>query len=65
MIKDNFLFGVGLNNFTVFVDKYNYDSSDIRFSQPVHNIFLLIFSESGVFAFLLILSFIGLSEKAC
>lgn len=63
MIKDNFLFGVGLNNFTVFVDKYNYDSSDIRFSQPVHNIFLLIFSESGVFAFLLILSFIGFSLK--
>ena len=31
MIKDNFLFGVGLNNFTVFVDKYNYDSPTLDF----------------------------------
>jgi len=63
MIKDNFLFGVGFNNFTVFVDKYNYDSSDLRFSQPVHNIFLLIFSESGIFGFLLFISLIGFSLK--
>ena len=63
MIKDNFLFGVGFNNFTVFVDKYNYDSPDLRFSQPVHNIFLLIFSESGIFGFLLLISLIGFSLK--
>ena len=63
MIKDNFLFGVGFNNFTVFVDKYNYDSSDLRFSQPVHNIFLLIFSESGIFGFLLFISLVGFSLK--
>lgn len=63
MIKDNFWFGVGLNNFTVFVDSYNYDSRDIRFSQPVHNIFLLVFSESGIFGFILFLSFIWFSLK--
>ena len=63
MIKDNFWFGVGLNNFTVFVDKYNFDSLDIRFSQPVHNIFLLVFSESGVFGFVLLLGFIYFSLK--
>lgn len=63
MIKDNFLFGVGLNNFTVFVDRYNHDSPDIRFSQPVHNIFLLTFSESGVFGFLLLVGLIGISLK--
>ncbi|HPD73926.1 MAG TPA: O-antigen ligase family protein [bacterium] len=62
-IKDNFLFGVGFNNFTVFVDKYNYDSPDLRFLQPVHNIFLLIFSESGIFGFLLFISLIGFSLK--
>lgn len=63
LIKENFLFGVGLNNFTVFVDKYNFDSSDIRFSQPVHNIFLLIFSESGVFGFVFLIGFIYFSLK--
>lgn len=63
MIKDNFLFGVGLNNFTVFIDKYNYDSPDIRFSQSVHNIFLLVFSEAGVFGFILFVIFIGFSLR--
>lgn len=63
IIKDNFAFGVGLNNLTVFIDKYNIDSSDIRFLQPVHNVFLLIFTEAGVFAFLLFVSFIWFSLK--
>jgi len=56
------LFGVGLNNVTVVIDKYNFESKDIRFSQPVHNIFLLMLSEGGVMSlslFILSLFFVG------
>ncbi|MBW6441716.1 O-antigen ligase family protein [Patescibacteria group bacterium] len=61
MIKDHFLFGVGFNNSTIFMDEYNYETRDIRFTQPVHNIFLLIFSETGIFSFILFLLFIYFS----
>jgi len=52
MIKENFWFGVGLNNFiprlpsvhNLFVNSWEL--------QPVHNIFLLVFSEVGVFGFI-------------
>jgi hypothetical protein len=40
------LFGVGPGNLVAFVD-------DFRFIQPVHNIFLLILSECGIFSFVL------------
>ena len=63
IIKDSFAFGVGLNNLTVFIDKYNFDSTDFRFLQPVHNVFLLIFTEAGVFAFLLFVGFVWTSLK--
>ena len=58
MAMDNFLFGVGFNNSTVLIDKYNYESTDLRFSQPVHNIFLLLFSEGGIFSLILFCCFI-------
>lgn len=63
MIKDYPLFGVGWNNSTVLMDEYNYDTADIRFVQPVHNIFLLVLSESGVFSFLLFIAFIYTISK--
>lgn len=63
MIKDRFLFGVGFNNSVAFMDSYNTESKDIRFSQPVHNVFLLIFSEAGVFSFFLFIGFIWCSIK--
>ncbi|MBU1133169.1 O-antigen ligase family protein, partial [Patescibacteria group bacterium] len=53
----NPLFGVGANNFTILVDRFMPKSPDLRFTQPVHNIFILIFTESGIFAFL---SFVAL-----
>lgn len=46
LIAKNPLFGVGPGNFVTGL-------GDIRFTQPVHNIFLLVFSECGVFSFLL------------
>jgi hypothetical protein len=63
MVKDYPLFGVGWNNSTVLIDSYNFESRDIRFLQPVHNIFLLVFSESGVFSFILFMLFLYFSAK--
>ncbi|MCG2691495.1 O-antigen ligase family protein, partial [Microgenomates group bacterium] len=40
--------GVGLNNFTVTMEKYGYVTATTRFLQPVHNIYLLILSETGL-----------------
>ena len=63
MIRDYPLFGVGWNNSTILMDEYNYETRDIRFVQPVHNIFLLVFSESGVFSFILFSYFLYFSAK--
>ena len=58
------LFGVGLNNFTVLVDMYAPHSSDIRFTQPVHNVFALVLAETGVFtfAFFVVFLFLGIRK---
>ncbi|HAI62697.1 MAG: O-antigen ligase-related protein [candidate division WWE3 bacterium GW2011_GWF2_41_45] len=48
------LLGVGANNFTSYVDDFQV-TDDIRFTQPVHNVFALILAESGVFAFVIFL----------
>jgi len=58
MIRDRPLFGVGFNNSVILMDSYNTDSNDISFVQPVHNIFLLVFSECGVLSFLLFCLFL-------
>ncbi len=50
------LFGVGPGNFVAFV-------KDFRFMQPVHNIFLLIFSENGIFSFVLFVLILALAIK--
>ncbi len=58
MFLDHPLTGVGLNNFTVSMEKYGYVTATTRFLQPVHNLYLLILSETGligVFAFLYLL----------
>lgn len=63
MIKDYPFFGVGFNYSTILIDDYNRESRDIRFTQPVHNIFLLIFSEAGLFSFLFFILFLYFSGK--
>lgn len=65
IIKDKPLFGVGLNSSTYVLERYLPYTSDIRFVQPVHNIFILVLSESGVFALLsfLLLLFISLKKS--
>lgn len=50
MIDYNPLFGVGLNTNVSLIDGYLVSLGKPKFTQPVHNVFVLIFSESGVFA---------------
>ena len=62
VFKENPLFGIGFNNISAVKDKYNFESSDVRFTQPVHNIFLLLLSEGGIASlslFILFLFFVG------
>jgi O-antigen ligase len=40
-------FGVGLGNFLIALPQY-YPHRDIFFLQPVHNIYLLLLSETGI-----------------
>lgn len=40
--------GVGLNNFTVQLEKYQFISGPSRFLQPVHNVYLLVLAEGGL-----------------
>lgn len=46
MILQLFLFGVGLNNYT---DVVNSMGSGFAYSHPVHNIYLLLTTEGGIF----------------
>jgi hypothetical protein len=48
MFYDRPLTGVGLNNFTVVMDRYGLIPATTRFLQPVHNIYLLLLSETGL-----------------
>lgn len=57
------LFGVGLNNFTILVDLHVPNSSDLRFTQPVHNVFALLLTETGVFSFSLFLILLYLAFR--
>jgi O-antigen ligase len=47
MIRDKPMFGIGLNNFTIKLENYGHVTATTRFLQPVHNIYLLILSETG------------------
>lgn len=52
MLDENALLGVGLGNFTVRVEDYLPRTQVLRFIQPAHNIFVLLFAEAGIFALL-------------
>jgi hypothetical protein len=49
VIQENVFFGTGPNTNTLVIEKYSPVSRDLRFVQPVHNMFLLLLSETGVF----------------
>lgn len=56
MLKSHFLFGVGLNNFIPNLVKVSNTFLNAWELQPVHNIFLLVFSETGIFGLIVFLS---------
>jgi len=53
MIRENPLFGVGAGNFMVNLPKYQ--TRGFYWMQPVHNIFLLIWSEIGILGIIMFL----------
>jgi len=63
IIKDHPLLGVGLNNFTVAMNKYGQVSGWTRFLQPVHNVYLLLAAEIGLVGLSLFLCLLFSSFK--
>jgi O-antigen ligase len=63
MSSDHLLWGVGLNNFTTQVEKYSPTREVVRFTQPSHNSFLLIFSEIGLIGIGLLFFIVSKSKK--
>ena len=57
IIKNNWLTGVGLGNYTAELFATN-PTREAWLYQPIHNTYLLIFAELGIFGFILILSII-------
>lgn len=58
LLKNNLMYGIGINTFTKYIGSSLFDMGAIRFDQPVHNMYVLILSETGVIAFVLFLFFI-------
>lgn len=58
MIKDKPLLGVGLKNMVLEIDNYSESRVLPHLHQPVHNIFLLLAAEAGIFAFLVFVFFL-------
>ncbi len=54
IVKEQPIAGVGLQNFTAYLEKYSTHQEVVRFIQPVHNILLLVFSETGFVGVLLL-----------
>ena len=57
IIKDNWLFGTGIGNYTLALEKNNPGQEKWNY-QPVHNVFILVWAEVG---FLGLLGFLGWS----
>lgn len=59
MVRSSPLFGVGLNNFIPRLPEFWRSVEAIRFLQPVHNIYLLVGAELGVFGGIGVIGGIG------
>ncbi len=57
IIKENWLIGTGIGNYTLALYKKNPSLSAYEY-QPVHNLFILIFAELGIFGLLIFLLFL-------
>ena len=58
LIKSQPLLGVGIGNYTSELDRRDENKKPAWVNQPVHNCFLLIFSESGIFSLIFFLGFL-------
>src|SRR6266446_269382 len=58
IIEDNPVLGVGVNNFTVVMDRYLTPEFRRGFLFAVHNKYLLVFSETGIIGLLAFLAFL-------
>lgn len=56
IIKSHPWFGVGNANYVRYLE--NHSQVDFPYYQPVHNVFLLMFAENGIFAFLAFIFFL-------
>ncbi|MEN8253169.1 MAG: O-antigen ligase family protein [Patescibacteria group bacterium] len=63
VFRNNFMLGVGLNNFTARVEEYSLSRESTRFIQPVHHSGLLILSETGLLGLVIIISAIYLLRQ--
>lgn len=57
MFKENTFFGVGINNFTLNLEKYSTQINSrevVRFIQPVHNLLFLFLAEGGLLLLVLV-----------
>ena len=58
LIKHNLLFGVGTGNYTVALERQDQAKKPAYDYQPVHNVFLLLWTESGLFALVFFFAFL-------
>ncbi len=59
ILADTWLFGTGLFNFLLYLAEYTKDKQYLLYLQPVHNIFLLWFVETGIVGFGFLLWFLS------
>lgn len=65
MFQENPLFGVGLNSFTEVMSSYDETKLSNFWPHPVHNIYLLILSETGLIGFLAFIYLLFIALKSC
>ena len=63
MFQQNPIFGVGLNNFLNNLPLVQKQYGEVLYIQPVHNIYLLVLSETGIIGFVLFLYFLWNTYK--
>ena len=56
LVKDNVIFGVGIGNYTTVLDKENKQPAYVN--QPVHNGFILLLAENGIFSLIFFVGFL-------
>lgn len=63
VIKGNWLFGVGTGNYPLALQQQDQLKKEVWDYQPVHNVFLLLWAESGILALILFFSFLVYIKK--